>query len=68
MIFLCFDPDSLLLHTAFHNQDVCFGDGSKDSAFQAVQGQLDALEQRMLSKMDRALAKFLEKQLGKQPS
>jgi len=30
----------------------------------AMQGRLDALEQRMLSKMDRALAKFLEKQLG----
>ncbi|KAL0023938.1 hypothetical protein WJX77_001873 [Trebouxia sp. C0004] len=30
----------------------------------ALQGRLDALEQRMLSKMDRALAKFLEKQLG----
>ena len=34
----------------------------------AVQGQLDALEQRMLSKMDRALAKFLEKQLGMPPT
>lgn len=33
----------------------------------ALQGQLDALEQRMLSKMDRALAKFLEKQLGVGP-
>ncbi len=30
-----------------------------------LQSKLDALEQRMLSKMDRALAKFLEKQLGK---
>ena len=30
----------------------------------AMQGRLDALEQRMLSKMDRALAKFLDKQLG----
>lgn len=29
-----------------------------------LQSRLDALEQRMLSKMDRALAKFLEKQLG----
>ena len=29
-----------------------------------MQGRLDAMEQRMLSKMDRALAKFLEKQLG----
>lgn len=33
----------------------------------AMQGRLDALEQRMLSKMDRALAKFLEKQLGMPP-
>lgn len=32
-----------------------------------LQGRLDALEQRMLSKMDRALAKFLEKQLGMPP-
>lgn len=29
-----------------------------------LQGRLDALEQRMLSKMDKALANFLEKQLG----
>ena len=34
----------------------------------ALQSHLDALEQRMLSKMDRALAKFLEKQLGQQLS
>ncbi|KAL0038138.1 hypothetical protein WJX79_004465 [Trebouxia sp. C0005] len=39
-------------------------EAAQDSAWQ---GRLDALEQRMLSKMDRALAKFLEKQLGVGP-
>ena len=33
-----------------------------------LQAKLEALEQRMLSKMDRALAQFLEGQLGLGPS
>lgn len=33
-----------------------------------LQGKLDALEQRMLSKMDRALAQFLAQQLGEAPA
>ena len=36
----------------------------RETLLHMLQGRLDALEQRMLSKMDRALAKFLEKQLG----
>ena len=33
-----------------------------------LQGKLEALEQRMLSKMDRALAQFLAQQLGEAPA